>query len=108
MGWSGGRGALTHLGTLHGSGALTTADATEPLGTVSYEIDGYQERKMVSANGLIQGRPSVLGKAFRAGVAHLALADGVSVEIVLADPKGDEAAEVRLRGAMPGFPKPAH
>lgn len=108
MTWAGSRGILTHLGTLHGSGDLSIGEAAETLGPVTYEIDGYQERNMATANGLIQGDAGMLRRAFDAGTARLALADGAVVEVVLADPKGDDAAEVRLRGAMPAFRGPVH
>jgi hypothetical protein len=93
--------SLKYLGTLHGCGALRACDGGTDLGCVTYEIDGYLDGRMRSANGRIEGDVDTLGRAFRAGTVSLALADGSAIEMKLSDPCGGPMAEVRVIGSFP-------
>ena len=94
---------LKHLGGLRGSGELSINGGATALGMVTYEIDGYLNRLTSSANGQIEGSGDMLARAFDAGAARIALADGQWIEIILADPEGDTAAEVKVSGPLPRF-----
>src|SRR5215203_5941022 len=48
-----GRKSITHLGALHGKGTLLVAEGRQ-LGHVTYEIDGYLDHGIKSANGQIE------------------------------------------------------
>jgi 20S proteasome alpha/beta subunit len=93
------RSSLKHLGALHGSGTLSAGK--QCFGSVSYEIDGYLERSVRSANGQIEGDVAVLEQAFRAGAARIALEGGSSIEVVLSDPQGGPTAEIKVSGHFP-------
>jgi|SoiMethySBSTD1v2_1073268.scaffolds.fasta_scaffold662682_1 hypothetical protein len=93
------RSSLKYLGTLHGSGSLSSGK--KRLGLVSYEIDGYLERTIRTANGQITGDIAVLEQAFRAGAACIALEGGSSVDVDLADPQGGPTAEIDVSGRFP-------
>jgi hypothetical protein len=95
------RSPLKHLGTLHGSGSLSIGNGEQRLGPVRYEIDGYLERTMRSANGQIEGEIAVLEQAFRAGAACIALEGGSSIDVVLSDPRGGPTAEIVVSGRFP-------
>ncbi len=94
------RASLKCLGTLHGSGSLSIHDGKH-LGSVGYEIDGYADRTIRSADGQVEGKSSVLAQAFRAGAARIVLNGGSSVDIVLSDPQGGQTAEIKVSGRFP-------
>ena len=97
-----GRGSsLKHLGTLHGRGRLSISDGEQSLGAVAYEIDGYLDRTIRSANGQIEGDVAVLARAYQAGGAAITLAEGPSVDVVLSNPQGGTTAEVTVSGRFP-------
>ena len=93
--------SLKHLGSLHGQGGLSIGKGASSLGLVRYEIDGYRERTRRFANGQVEGDVSLLEKAFRAGGAVIALAEGPLVDIVLSDPEGGPTAEIVISGRSP-------
>lgn len=95
------RPSLKYLGALHGSGSLFIGNGERSLGLVGYEIDGYLDRTMRSANGQIEGDSTVLAQAFQAGAARIVLAGGPSVEVVLSDPQGGPTAEITVSGRFP-------
>jgi hypothetical protein len=68
---------------------------------VSYEIDGYLDRTMRSANGQIEGESAVLGEAFGAGDAAIVLESGRVIRVVLSNPFGGPTAEVEVSGRFP-------
>ena len=92
---------IKHLGTLHGEGVLAIDKGAENLGLVTYEIDGFWDRGLRFADGQIEGDRGALERAFRAGTANITLAGGTAVAIVVADPEGDRAAEITIRGDVP-------
>lgn len=92
---------LKYLGTLRGRGIMTIGDDQLNSCMISYEIDGYLERQIYSANGQIKGTMVHLARAFDAGAARIFLSRGRSVEVVLADPKGSSAAEIMVQGRLP-------
>jgi len=102
MAFHGRRFALKHLGTLRGRGSLSTRRGRR-LGAVDYEIDGYVDSRQRSANGRISGSADVLRQAFEAGVARITLQDGPAIDVVLADPQGEPAAEFVVSGPPPSF-----
>jgi hypothetical protein len=97
------RGSLKHLGTLHGEGRLSLGDSEQSLGAISYEIDGFLRGAQRSDSGQIEGRAEILAKAFRAGTACIALADGHVIDVVVADPRGGATAEIIVSGRFPQF-----
>jgi hypothetical protein len=102
MAFHGRRFALKHLGTLRGRGSLSIRRGRR-LGAVDYEIDGYVDAKQRSANGRLEGSIDILRQAFDAGAAHITLEGGLAVDVVLADPQGEPAAEFVVRGPPPSF-----
>jgi hypothetical protein len=96
-----GKHSLKYLGALHGIGDISIEIDGQNLGSVGYEIDGYLDRTMRSANGQIDGPASVLAKAFHAGTASILLADGQSVQVVLSDPQGGPTTEIKVSGRFP-------
>ncbi len=94
------RGTCRYLGRLHGHGSLTLDDGVAHRG-VAFEMDGYADGAMRWANGQIEGDPILLSRAFAAGSATLASADGVALDIVLSDPTGTQAAGFDVRGGFP-------
>jgi hypothetical protein len=103
MNWQARRGALKHLGTLHGTGDLLIRDGAENLGPVSYEIDGYARQGMRSDNGQIEGCALMLTRAFRASAGCIVLADGQVIDVVLSNPHGGTMADVTVNGRYPQF-----
>jgi hypothetical protein len=103
MNWQGKRAALKHLGTLHGTGDLLIGNGSENLGPIVYEIDGYERRAMRSDNGQINGSAVVLARAFHAGAACIALADGQFIDVVLSDPRGSSLADIVIKDRFPQF-----
>jgi hypothetical protein len=97
------RRLLKHLGSLYGSGMLLDRTGGQSYGAVAYEIDGYFDQVTRSGNGRIEGGATMLSRAFRAGPARIALADGQIVDIVLDDPHDDAAVEITLSGRLPEF-----
>jgi hypothetical protein len=102
MNWQTKRGALKHLGTLHGTGNLLIGNAQD-LGPVVYEIDGYARRAMRSDNGQINGSAALLAQAFNAGAACIILADGQFIDVELANPRGGSVAEIMVKDRFPQF-----
>ena len=94
-----GRKSIIHLGTLHGEGTLLIAKERQ-LGQVIYEIDGYLDHGVRSANGQIEAESQVLDDAFRAEDATLVLNSGRSIHIILSNPHGGATAEVRVTGGF--------
>ena len=94
-----GRKPIKHLGTLHGEGTLLTEDGRQ-LGQVVYEIDGYVERGVRSANGQIEAESHILDKGCEAKDATLVPDSGRCIHVVVSD-QGGGAAEVRVTGAFP-------
>jgi hypothetical protein len=92
---------LKHLGSLHGRGRLFVQGDEEELGPVRYEIDGYLDRTVRSANGQIEGGRGILRQAFMVGTAMIVLADGQRIQVVLSDPDGSPVAEVAVSGRLP-------
>jgi hypothetical protein len=92
---------MRYLGTLRGSGRLSLQNGEQSLGAVTYEIDGYCNHLERSANGQIEGDAAILTQAFCAGHAGILLADGSSLQVVLADPQGGSTAEVKVNGYFP-------
>ncbi len=97
------RRLLKHLGSLRGSGMLLNGTGGQSYGAVAYEIDGYFDQVSRSGNGRIEGGATVLSRAFRAGPARIALADGQIVDIVLDDPRDDAVVEITVQGELPEF-----
>jgi hypothetical protein len=95
-----GRKSITHLGTLHGEGTLLVRDGRQ-LGQVIYEIDGFVDQGVKSANGQIEAKNRILDEAFRAEDATIVLDSGRCIQVVLSDPQGGPTAEVRVRGGFP-------
>jgi hypothetical protein len=95
-----GRKSITHLGTLHGQGTLLVRDGLR-LGEVIYEIDGYVDGEVRSASGQIEAESRILNEAFQAEDAIIVLETGRCINIVVSDPQGEVAAEVRVKGAFP-------
>jgi hypothetical protein len=97
------RSQLKHLGSLRGRGMLMDQTGGQSFGTVDYEIDGYLDQATRSGNGRIAGGETMLRRAFRAGQARIALADGQIVDIVLDDPLDDTVVEITVGGRLPEF-----
>ena len=95
-----GRKSITHLGTLHGEGTLLIQEGRR-LGQVIYEIDGYVDGGGKSASGQIEAESRILDEAFRAEEATIVLDTGRCIHIVVSDPLGEGAAEVRVKGGFP-------
>jgi hypothetical protein len=95
-----GRKSITHLGTLHGEGTLLVRDGRS-LGQVIYEIDGYVDGAVKSASGQIEAESRTLEEAFRAEEVSIVLETGRCINIVVSNPRGEQAAEVRVTGAFP-------
>jgi hypothetical protein len=87
--------SLQYLGTLRGRGTLSVKNGEQSLGGITYEIDGYCNHIVRSANGQIEGEDKVLTQAFQAGVAGILLSDGSAVKVVLADPHGGSTRRFR-------------
>ena len=101
MAWTNMR--LKLLGSLHGTGTLSAGDDAHALGEVSYELDGYEQRGTVSANGRIEGDAAALTAAYEAGHVRLDMADGTSLALKLSDPDGEALGDVEVQGRMPRF-----
>ena len=106
MNWQGVRGALKHLGRLHGRGDLLVRGGEQSLGAVTYEIDGFLCRGQRSDNGRIEGDAQMLARAFHAGGVCISLSDRQLIDVVLSDPKGGATAEVKVRRRFPEFGTP--
>jgi hypothetical protein len=95
------RSTLLHLGSIRGSGYLSITDGGQDLGPVSFEIDSYSERGQPSANGQIEGSAEALAVAFNAGSAVIKREGGVDLCVVLWDPSGEAAAEIKVTSPLP-------
>lgn len=91
--------AVKHLGTLRGRGTLLNGEG-RLLNDVTYEIDGYLERRSRSANGQIEAENGVLEPSGPTEGMVLVLENGRCVRIVMSDPS-DGAAEIRVTGEFP-------
>lgn len=97
------RRSLKLLGSLYGSGRLSDRTGGQSCGAVAYELNGYSDRLSRSANGWIEGEADMLRKAFRAGPARIALADGQVVDVVLDDPRGHSIVEFTVKSGFPAY-----
>jgi hypothetical protein len=95
-----GRKSITHLGALHGKGTLLVEERRQ-LGHVTYEIDGYLDHGIKSANGQIEAEARVLNEAFRAEDATIVLDSGRCIQVVVSDPHGGTIAELKVRSGFP-------
>ena len=95
-----GRKSITHLGTLHGEGTLLGQEGRQ-LGQVIYEIDGYLDHGIKSANGQIESETRILNEAFRAAAATIVLDSGRCIQVVVSDPHGGTTAELNVRSGFP-------
>jgi hypothetical protein len=91
--------SIKHLGTLHGRGTLLSEEGRE-LGPVAYEIDGYVDGDIKSANGQIEGENLMLDQAIQARDATLVLESGRLIQVVVSD-RSVGTAEVRVTGGFP-------
>jgi hypothetical protein len=103
MNWQSRTGALKHLGALHGKGSIFADGGAKNIGSVTYQIDGYNRGSQRSDNGELVGAAKTLMRAFRAGQVCIALADGQFVDIVLSDPRGSSTAEITVSGRFPRY-----
>jgi hypothetical protein len=95
-----GRKSITHLGSLHGEGTLLVEEGRQ-LGHVLYEIDGYLDRGIRSANGQIEAETRILDEAFRAADATIVLNSGQCIHVVVSSPDGGTTAELQVRSGFP-------
>ena len=95
-----GRKSITYLGSLHGKGTLLVDDGRQ-LGHVMYEIDGYLEHDIKSANGQIEAETCILDEAFRTDDATILLDCGRCIQVVVSDPHGGTIAELKVRSGFP-------
>ena len=95
-----GRKSITHLGSLHGEGTLLGQEG-RPLGDVIYEIDGYLDHGIRSANGQIEAETRILNEALRAADATIVLNSGQCIHVVVSSPHGGTTAELQVRSGFP-------
>ena len=94
-----GRKSITHVGALHGEGTLLVEDGRQ-LGHVTYEIDGYLDHGIKSANGQIEAEARILNEAFRADDATIVLDSGRCIHVVVSNSHGGTTAELRVRSPL--------